>query len=226
MNAGNESKSPSAKAWDVLKHPKSWPDIVSEQDTIEFEIGSGKGLFLQTAASAFPDHFFVGIEIAGKFANRAADRLSKRELSNASMLRGDAKSFLTEVIPNACLHRVHCYFPDPWWRNRHKKRRVLNEQTLSDVVRTLKPGGEFHFWTDVLDYYEHICKLTMDSTPLTGPRYVPERVAHHHMDYTTHFERRARGNGQPVYRAVFAKSLEDRSGLGPASSVLTSSSTV
>ncbi|MEM7558782.1 MAG: tRNA (guanosine(46)-N7)-methyltransferase TrmB [Planctomycetota bacterium] len=201
-----ENGSEPIRAWDLLRQPKSWSEIAADQSNVEFEIGSGKGLFLQTAAEACPERFFVGIELAGKFANRAAQRLHKRSLSNATMLRGDAKRFLSEVIPDAAVDRVHCYFPDPWWRNKHKKRRVLNEQTLADIVRVLKSDGEFHFWTDVLDYYEHICKLTMDETPLFGPRYVPERGAEHHMDYTTHFERRARTNGQPVYRAIFMKS--------------------
>ena len=123
------------------------------------------------------------------------------------MLRGDAKKFLAETVPASSVERVHVYFPDPWWRNKHKKRRVLNEQTLQDVQRVLKDGGEFHFWTDVLDYYEHICKQVMDETGLAGPRYVPERSASHAMDYTTHFERRARLNSQPVYRAIFIKEV-------------------
>jgi tRNA (guanine-N7-)-methyltransferase len=119
------------------------------------------------------------------------------------MLRGDAKQFLEKVVPDASVQRLHVYFPDPWWRNKHKKRRVLNEQTIHDIQRVLVPNGEFHFWTDVLDYYEHICGEMMDRTTLYGPRYVPEPVAIHNMDYTTHFERRARLNSQPVYRAVF-----------------------
>lgn len=193
------------KATDLLREPKSWEEIVGKHAKIELEIGSGKGLFLQNAAAEFPDRYFVGLEVAAKFAHRAAQRLAKHKLSNAQMFRADAKRFLMEVVPDESLERAHCYFPDPWWRNKHKKRRVLNEQTLTDIVRTLKHGSEFHFWTDVLDYYEHICTQVMELTPLLGPKYVPERPAHHSMDYTTHFERRARNDGQPVYRAIFIK---------------------
>ena len=195
------------KAIDLFETPLDWQQIVSQPKPVELEIGSGKGLFLQSAASATPDRFFVGIELAAKFANRAAQRLSKSQLENTRMLRGDAKKFLAETVPASSVERVHVYFPDPWWRNKHKKRRVLNEQTLQDVQRVLKDGGEFHFWTDVLDYYEHICKQVMDETGLAGPRYVPERSASHAMDYTTHFERRARLNSQPVYRAIFIKEV-------------------
>ncbi|MCR9292841.1 MAG: tRNA (guanosine(46)-N7)-methyltransferase TrmB [bacterium] len=192
-------------AWDLFRQPLSWPEIVGSKDKLELEIGSGKGLFLQNAASVSPDRFFVGIELSAKFANRAAQRLHRHGITNARMLRGDGKDFLHEVVPDEVLDRLHVYFPDPWWRNKHKKRRVLNRVALHDIQRVLKPGGSFHFWTDVLDYYEHICGEVMDHTQLAGPRYVPERVASHSMDFTTHFERRARNEGQPVYRAIFEK---------------------
>lgn len=202
---GNSSNDQHAKAHDLFKDPQTWGQLTDGQSPIEIEIGSGKGLFLQHAASANPAHRFIGIELAAKFANRAAQRLHKRELQNVRMLRGDAKRFLQDVVPDQSVVQVHVYFPDPWWRNKHKKRRVLNHQTLSDIFRILVPGGALHFWTDVRDYYEHICVDIMDQFAFLGPRYVPEKVATHSMDYTTHFERRARTDGMPVYRAIFEK---------------------
>ncbi len=192
-------------ALDVLASPAAWDQLVPAGATIEVEVGSGKGLFLQSAAAERTQHYFLGIELAVKFANRAAERLANSNLMNAKMLRGDAQVFLRDTVPTAAVTRMHVYFPDPWWRNKHKKRRVLNDQALLDIERSLKPGGEFHFWTDVLDYYELICALVMDSTTLIGPKFIPERPASHGMDYTTHFERRARLNGQPIYRALFVK---------------------
>ena len=195
-------------ARDLFTEPLTWSQIASGEGPIELEIGSGKGLFLLSAAAERPLHTFVGIELAAKFAHGAADRLAKRNVSNATMLRGDAQKFLAQVVPDQSLIAVHVYFPDPWWRNKHKKRRVLNEQALRDIERCLAAGGQLHFWTDVLDYYEHICAQLMDTTKLVGPRYVPQRAAEHSMDYTTHFERRARTHGQPVYRALFVKPLD------------------
>ncbi|GAB5402087.1 MAG: tRNA (guanosine(46)-N7)-methyltransferase TrmB [Aureliella sp.] len=209
MNAPFESAA-DARAIDLLAKdaPKvSWSDLVSDpakDRPAELEIGCGKGLFLQNAALGQPGTDFVGIELSAKFANRAAQRLAKHSANNAVMLRGDAQRFVADVVPDQSVVAIHVYFPDPWWRNKHKKRRVLNEEVLGHFVRALKPGGQFHFWTDVLDYYEHICGQVMDLTPMEGPQYVPSRGAAHSMDYTTHFERRARLNSQPVYRAIFS----------------------
>jgi tRNA (guanine-N7-)-methyltransferase len=202
------SKRVAAKAHDLFVDPKNWTELVRQAmpgAPIELEIGSGKGLFLQTAATQRPTHHFIGVELSAKFANRAADRLTRSGLSNAQMLRGDAEAFLLKVVPDGAVNAIHVYFPDPWWRRKHKKRRVLNEETLAAIERCLAPGGKFHFWTDVLDYYEMICTQVMQLTALSGPGYVPERPAVHDLDYTTHFERRARRNAQPIYRAVFAK---------------------
>ncbi len=193
------------KAHDLRQLPLSWDEVVPGNRPVELEVGSGKGLFLRTAALQKPSHFFVGIELAVKFANRAAERLKKHNVPNARMLCGDAQAFLRDVVPDAVVDAVHVYFPDPWWRNKHKKRRVLNDQALSDIERILKAGGQLHFWTDVLDYYEVICGQIMKQTAFSGPHYVPERMAEHNMDYTTNFERRARLNSQPVYRAMFSK---------------------
>jgi tRNA (guanine-N7-)-methyltransferase len=196
-------------AIDLFETPLTWSQIRARfpGKNVELEVGSGKGLFLASAAAADPATHFVGIELAAKFANRAAQRIGKSGLVNATMLRGDAKQFLEKIVPDVSVQRLHVYFPDPWWRNKHKKRRVLNEQTIRDIERVLVPGGEFHFWTDVLDYYEHICGEVMDNTTLYGPSFIPEPAANHNMDFTTHFERRARLNSQPVYRALFQRRL-------------------
>lgn len=195
------------RAIDLDRQPVSWAQLVEAFSTspCELEIGSGKGLFLQSAGLACPDTRFVGIELSAKFANRAAAKANQLGLSNVTVLRGDAKKFLQDAVPSNALAKVHVYFPDPWWRNKHKKRRVLNDQTLEDIQRVLRDGGEFHFWTDVFDYYEHVCNELLRLTRLQGPRYVPQRPAEHSMDYTTHFERRARMHHQPVYRAMFEK---------------------
>lgn len=110
-------------------------------------------------------------------------------------------------MPADRLDAVHVYFPDPWWKARHKKRRVLNEAMVQAIERALVPGGTLHFWTDVVDYFESTLELLATQTKLIGPEYIDERAAEHAMDFHTHFERRTRLNGLPVYRSRYRKAL-------------------
>jgi tRNA (guanine-N7-)-methyltransferase len=110
-----------------------------------------------------------------------------------------------ELLPADSLAAIHVYFPDPWWKARHHKRRVMTEAFLADVVRTLRVGGRLHFWTDVEEYFTSTLELIARSTPLAGPMAVEERSAEHDLDYRTHFERRMRLHGEPVYRSEFEK---------------------
>lgn len=176
---------------------------------LELEIGSGKGLFISAAASQTPDHDFMGVELAVKYARHAAARLAKRQLPNARLIQGDACRLVRELIPSQSLTAVHVYFPDPWWKARHKKRRVMNEHTVQSIERVLNSGGKLHFWTDVHEYFETTLELLANHTQLAGPFEVVEQPAEHDLDYRTHFERRMRKHGLPVYRAEFRKEPAD-----------------
>ena len=180
--------------------------IIAQEIELEVEIGTGKGLFLAAAAPQNPGHFFVGVELARKYASYAQQKLEQLAIANAQVFCADGVAVMCQEIPPQRLAAVHVYFPDPWWKARHKKRRVLNEDMLRGIEKSLKPGGLFHFWTDVLDYYEATLELVREVTQLQGPNFVDEKVAGHDLDYLTHFERRTRLNGLPVYRCYFAKS--------------------
>jgi tRNA (guanine-N7-)-methyltransferase len=173
---------------------------------LEVEVGTGKGLFLTAACRTQPDHDFLGIEIAKKYAQYAAARLVRADLNNGKVISGDGLRLFREWFPANSLAAVHVYFPDPWWKARHKKRRVLNEFFLKDVERTLVPGGKLHFWTDVEEYFQTTLALIAETVKLAGPLPVVEKPAEHDLDYRTHFERRTRKNAEPVYRAEFQKS--------------------
>ncbi len=112
---------------------------------VEIEVGSGKGLFLTAAAAANPAVDYLGIEIARKYARYCAARLAKRGLPNARMLCADAQQFFHEHLPAGCIHAVHVYFPDPWWKARHKKRRVMNEHFAAAIERRADRRGKTPF---------------------------------------------------------------------------------
>ncbi len=175
---------------------------------LEVEVGSGKGMFLLSASAEFPDRNFLGIELAENYARFTAARLAKRDRANAAVIAGDALRFFREFLPDASVDAVHVYFPDPWWKARHRKRRVMVPPFLKDVERVLKPGGELQFWTDVEEYFQESLELLAEHTRLEGPQPVPEREPSHDMDYRTNFERRVRQSGKPVHRAQYRKRAE------------------
>lgn len=195
----------------VLKTPEELPKPWNSQllfasiAPLELEIGSGKGMFIRKAADRFPQHHFLGIEIGKKFARLCAARLLGREQHNAVMVCGDAATVLKENIPDALLEAVHVYFPDPWWKRAHRKRRILRVEVLKLIEQKLRSGGTLHFWTDVEEYFLSTLELLRKHTALQGPFDVPEKEAENESDYRTHFERRTRLHNEPVYRAEFKK---------------------
>lgn len=212
---GRRSLPKTASAVDVSDHlltfddlPRPWcaEKLYGRKAPLEVEVGSGKGLFLANAAVRHPDHDFLGIEIARKYARFAAARVARARLDNARVLCSQAERFFGECLEDGSLAAVHVYFPDPWWKARHKKRRVLTPAFLRHVERTLKSGGRFHFWTDVREYFESALEIIAGETTLGEPLDVPAREPEHDLDYRTHFERRVRLAGEPVYRAEFVRS--------------------
>ena len=188
-----------------LPSPFSAHALFGREAPLEVEVGCGKGLFLQNSALEKPHHNFLGIEVSRKYARFTAARLAKRGFDNARVVHGDAMRLFLELLPADSLRAVHVYFPDPWWKARHHKRRVLTEAFLRDVERTLEPEGRLHFWTDVKAYYDATLDLIAHQALLAGPFEVPEQAPEHDLDYHTHFERRTRLLEEPVYRAEFEK---------------------
>ena len=190
---------------EALARPLDAAAVFDRARPLEIEVGSGKGLFLAAAAAGDSEADFLGIEILGKYARYVAARLATRDLANAKIIHGNAVDLFRLWLADNSVRAVHVYFPDPWWKTRHRKRRVANEQFLANVERVLIPGGSLHFWTDVEEYFRTALELIAAHTKLYGPHPVQEKPADHDLDYRTHFERRMRQHGEAVHRAQFMK---------------------
>jgi len=180
-----------------------WARFFGNDSPVELEIGSGKGLFLVTAAAARPGHNFLGIELARKYAKLAAERAARRAVTNVRVWPGDARSIVARRIPEVSLHAVHVYFPDPWWKKRHKKRRVFNDALVEGIFRSLEPGGELHVATDVEEYFGVILELIGAEPRLVRLAEPTVRPPEHDLDYLTNFERKFRIEGRAIYRAAY-----------------------
>ena len=193
------------KTFEQLPQPWDAASLFDRRAPLEIEVGSGKGLFLQTAARRRPEHNFLGIEIAKKFARFTAGRCARDEIDNVCVVSGDGLRIFRELLPEGEAEAVHVYFPDPWWKKRHRKRRVMTEAFVQDIERVLIPGGALHFWTDVEEYFHSTLELIAQCSTLEGPMPVAEQPAEHDLDYRTHFERRMRQHGEPIYRSEYRK---------------------
>ncbi len=196
----------------LIKHVEDLPEgfnvleFFDRDAPLEIEVGSGKGLFLSNASRNDPDANYLGNEIARKYAKYCAYRFAKLGCTNARMIAGDGLRLFREFLQADIARGVHVYFPDPWWKARHRRRRVMTPEFVADVYRVLQPGGVFHFWTDVEEYFESTIELLAECSQFSKPRSVEVTPAEHGMDYRTHFERRMRLNDHPVFRAQFVKS--------------------
>lgn len=190
-------------AMDELDGLIDWQEFFGNDNPVEIDVGCGRGMFLFNAGTANPDINYLGVEIEFKEGRRGARRLQKRELSNARVLGGDAHFMFEKHIRPGSVDAVHVYFPDPWWKRRHRRRRVFTDKLVNQMARSLKPGGLVHSWTDVEEYFGVISAL-MDNDERFEKLPAPEqREPEHHLDFQTSFERKKRNAGFPIWRGLW-----------------------
>ncbi|MDH3744241.1 MAG: tRNA (guanine-N(7)-)-methyltransferase [Acidobacteriota bacterium] len=139
-------------------------DLIPGATPWELEIGFGKGRYLLERAASRPQTRFAGIEVASKYFRLVAKRIRRRRLSNVIVLRGEALYLLSAMLPAGFARAVHVYFPDPWPKSRHQKRRLFEADTLDLLLRTLEVGGKLFFATDHLEYGDTVRTL-LESHP-------------------------------------------------------------
>jgi tRNA (guanine-N7-)-methyltransferase len=185
--------------------PLDWRDVFGNDHPVELEVGFGKGLFLLTSAQAHPEINFVGVEIVRKYQLFTATRLAKRRLRNVRVACVDVLQFLPRCVASASLQAVHVYFPDPWWKKRHHKRRVFTTEFVAECARVLRPGGHLHAATDVAEYAQVMSEVLAGQRALHPLSPPSENTPIHDLDYLTNFERRFRKQGKPIFRMRYER---------------------
>jgi tRNA (guanine-N7-)-methyltransferase len=186
--------------------PIAWRELFGNDHSVEIEVGFGKGLFLTTAGIARPDVNLFGIEIVRKYQLYAATRLAIRKLANVRVACADARVLLRDRVAPASVQAVHVYFPDPWWKTRHRKRRVFTPEFAHTVGAILRADGRLHLATDVEAYHGVMTQIVRDLGPAFRNLLLPAATEpHHDMDYLTNFERKFRKEGRPIYRAAYER---------------------
>ena len=163
------------------------------------EIGFGNGETLVEQAAANPSTDFIGIEVHEPGVGHCLLRAHAAGISNLRLSRHDAIDVLRHQIPDASLRRINLYFPDPWPKKRHHKRRILQHDFLQMLSLKIEPGGTFHIATDWQDYAEQIDELIGSDHSFR----LSERRTHGGGDpldrSTTRFERRGLQQGHKIW---------------------------
>lgn len=189
---------------EALSRPINWAELFGNSNPVELEIGTGKGTFLLEQAKAHPEVNYFGIEYARWFWRYASDRLRRHGCKNARTSRAEAGYFFHEFVGDSSLWVIHIYFPDPWPKKRHHKRRLIQPPFMQHIVRTLKPGGRLQVVTDHQDYFEQIEQVVKDS-PLRVVEYNRPGSASDGEFVGTNFERKYKREGRPFYAVAAIK---------------------
>jgi tRNA (guanine-N7-)-methyltransferase len=187
-----------------LPKPTTGLLLFGNEHPLELEIGSGKGTFMTDQAKARPDVNFLGLEKARKYWMYAADRLRRNGCLNTRMILGDAAVVLSEILADASLSAVHVYFPDPWPKKRHHKRRLIQPDFLEQVGRVLEPKGRLQVVTDYEDYFLHIEQAVRESSLIETDYRTPGSAGDGEI-VGTNFERKYRREGRPFYAIAAIK---------------------
>ena len=185
---------------ETLPKPLDWQQLFGNAHPVELEIGMGKGPFLSEQAKARPETNFFGIEWARWFWRYASDRMRRAGCQNARTVRAEAGFFLTEFVPPASVDVLHIYFPDPWPKARHHKRRLVQPKFVPTMARILRPGGRVQVVTDHKGYWEENIEPTIRAADgFTVVDYNRPGSAGEGEFVGTNFERKYVREGRPFY---------------------------
>lgn len=183
----------------------NYPAIFHREAPVVLEIGFGNGESLATMASDFPEHDYIGVEVHRPGVGHLIMHLQSRELINVRCYNEDVNLVLEQSIPKNSLSRVQIFFPDPWPKKRHHKRRLIQAKFIERLVQRLVSGGVLHLATDWENYADQMLGVLKNERALVNlaashgyhprPSYRPQ----------TKFEKRGIEKGHGVWDLLFQK---------------------
>ncbi|MCH9770493.1 MAG: tRNA (guanosine(46)-N7)-methyltransferase TrmB [Gammaproteobacteria bacterium] len=183
----------------------SFKDIFQRDVYRVLEIGFGNGEALLQNTAKHPDYDFMGIEVYRPGVGALLANLCEANINNVKLITHDASEVLAKCIPVNSLDLVQLFFPDPWPKKRHHKRRLVQAEFLSKLLKVLKPEGLFHVATDWQPYAEHVMEQLAACDALKVMPYdtIPEVITA--MRPNTKFARRGQRLGHSITDLIFKK---------------------
>jgi len=180
--------------------------IFGRPTPVNIEIGSGKGTFLLNQARANPGDNFLGIEWASRYYRLAVDRIGRWNITNVRIIRTEAASFIADFVTDNSVDCFHIYFPDPWPKKRHHKRRFIYPDNLENLIRCMKTNGQLRIATDHAEYFQQIkMVLAGASDKLEEIDFLPTAGAETGEWVGTNFERKYIKGQRPIYTVALRK---------------------
>jgi tRNA (guanine-N7-)-methyltransferase len=176
--------------------PLDFARVFGRTAPVVLEIGSGMGETTAAIAQENPGTDYVAIEVHGPGVGSLLKKIDAQQLRNLRVIRHDAVDVLEKMIPDASLAGIHLFFPDPWPKKRHHKRRIVQAPFMALAARKLAPGGYFHAATDWPEYAEHMDAVLAAEPALAKAQGAKARPV-------TKFERRGIRLGHPVRDLLF-----------------------
>ncbi len=191
---------------ELSKAQVNWLEIFGRDAPRVFEIGFGNGDSLFEMARQAPEKDFVGVEVHTPGVGRLLHHILDSGTTNIRIYKEDAVEILTHCVPDNSLNTVQLFFPDPWHKKRHHKRRIVQPEFAQLVRRKLQAGGTFHMATDWENYAEHMMEVMEAAegfeNTASNAQYQPGRPAHRP---ETKFEQRGKKLGHGVWDLIYRK---------------------
>ncbi len=181
--------------------PASWATVFERRAPLRLEIGFGRPHFLYDLAKEFPDDNIIGIEWKKRWVTQANRKVAREGIPNLRALHGNAWHLACALFQPQSVDAMYLNFPDPWWKKKHRKRRVINADFASHLISRLTPQGSFFIQSDVASLLEEILSVLEDHTPLVnvhGPGRIAPKKSYR---ARSHREKKCSEAGIPIFRA-------------------------
>ena len=183
-------------------------EVFGRTSPVTLEIGFGNGESLATQAQAHPERDYIGIEVHRPGVGHLLQLVEQLSLDNLRVFNADAVEVLERCIADGSLAGIQIFFPDPWHKKRHHKRRLIQPDFVALLTRKLAPGGRVHLATDWEEYAEHMCDV-METAPYLTNLHGPRAFAPQPTDRPpTKFEQRGKRLGHGVWDLIYRRVQE------------------
>lgn len=180
-------------------------NIFGNENPVTFEIGFGMGQSLVEMAKQSPERNFIGVEVHEPGVGACLMAAGQEQLTNLRIYNEDAVEVLKQCIPDQSLDCMQVFFPDPWHKKRHHKRRIIQPEFVAQLVTKLSSAGTLHLATDWENYAEHMLEVLNENGDLSNQSATNDYVPRPEHRPKTKFEQRGERKGHGVWDLMFSK---------------------